>query len=77
MQPYVHQYTLDVETVSPDRFRYLKDIANATSMLQLLTEPPAVYSNVQGALGIFAANARCRIPLITLNGGTLPPPRKE
>ncbi len=77
VQPYVHQYTLDVETVSPDRFRYLKDIANATSMLQLLTEPPAVYSNVQGALGIFAANARCRIPLITLNGGTLPPPRKE
>lgn len=77
VQPYIHQYTLDVETVSPDRFRYLKDIANATSMLQLLTEPPAVYSNVQGALGIFAANARCQFPLITITGGTLPPPRKE
>ena len=77
VQPYIHQYTLDVETVSPDRFRYLKDIANATSMLQLLTEPPAIYSNVQGALGIFAANARRQFPLITLNGGTLPPPRKE
>lgn len=75
--PYIHQYTLDVEAVSPDRYRYLNDIANATSMLQLLTEPPAVYSNVQGALGIFAANARRQFPLITLTGGTLPPPIKE
>ena len=73
VQPYIHQYSLDVETVSPDRFRYLKDVANATSMMQMLTEPPAVYSNVQGALGIFAANARQRIPLITLTGGTRPP----
>ena len=74
--PYIHQYTLDIETVSPERYRYLQDIANATSMLQLLTEPPAVYSNVNGALGIFAANARRTFPLITLTGGTLPPPEE-
>ena len=71
--PYIHQYTLDVESVSPERFRYLQDIANATSMLQLLTEPPEVYSNVNGALGIFAANARRTFPLVTLTGGTRPP----
>ena len=71
--PYIHQYTLDIESVSPDRYLYLKDVANATSMMQLLTEPPAVYSNVNGALGIFAANARRTFPLLTLSGGTRPP----
>lgn len=71
VEPYIHQYTLDVETVSPDRYRYLNDISNATSMLQLITEPPEVYSNVNGALGIFAANARRIFPLITLTGGTI------
>ena len=75
--PYIHQYTLDVETVSPDRYRYLKDIVNATSMLQLLTEPPAVYSNVSGALGIFAANAKRSFPLITFTDGDQPPPVKK
>jgi hypothetical protein len=71
--PYIHQYTLDIESVSPERYRYLQDIANATSMLQLLTEPPEVYSNVNGALGIFAANVRRTFPLVTLTGGTRPP----
>ena len=75
--PYIHQYTLDIESVSPERYRYLQDIANATSMLQLLTEPPAVYSNVNGALGIFAANARRTFPLVTLTGGTRPPLDKK
>ena len=74
--PYIHQYTLDIETVSPDRYRYLQEIATATSMMQLITEPPAIYSNVNGALGIFAANARRTFPLITLTGGTLPPPEE-
>ncbi len=71
--PYIHQYTLDVETVSPDRYRYLQNISNATSVMQLITEPPEVYSNVNGALGIFAANARRIFPLITFSGGTRPP----
>lgn len=75
--PYLHQYTLDIETVSPERYRYLQDISGATSPLQLLTEPPAIYSNVNGALGIFAANARRTFPLITLTGGTQPPPQKQ
>lgn len=75
--PYLHQYTLDVETVSPERYRYLQEIATATSPLQLITEPPAIYSNVSGALGIFGANARRTFPLITLTEGTLPPPEKH
>lgn len=75
--PYIHQYSLDVETVSPERYRYLQEISTATSMMQLITEPPAIYSNVSGALGIFAANARRTFPLITLTGGTLPPPQEQ
>ena len=75
--PYIHQYSLDVETVSPERYRYLQEISTATSPLQLITEPPAIYSNVSGALGIFAANARRTFPLITLTGGTLPPPQEQ
>ena len=75
--PYIHQYSLDVEAVSAERYQYLQDISTATSMLQLLTEPPAIYSNVNGALGIFAANARRTFPLVTLTGGTLPPPQKK
>ncbi len=75
--PYIHQYTLDVETVSPERYRYLQQISTATSPIQLITEPPAIYSNVNGALGIFAANARRTFPLITITGGTLPPPQEQ
>ena len=75
--PYLHEFTLDVETVSPDRYRYLKNLDNATSPLQLITEPPAVYSNVNGALGIFAGNARRTFPLISFTEGTLPPPNRD
>ena len=75
--PYLHEFTLDVETVSADRYRYLKNLDNATSLMQLITEPPAVYSNVDGALGIFAGNARRTFPLITFTEGTLPPPQKR
>lgn len=73
VENYIHQYSLDIETVSPDRYRYLQDIANATSLMQLITEPPAVYSNVEGALGIFAGNARKTYPLVTIRGGNKPP----
>lgn len=64
--PFIHQYTLSVETVTPDRFRYLQDLSTATSMTQIITEPAPVYSNVAGALGIFAGNAKVTIPLGTL-----------
>ena len=70
VEPFIHQYTLNVESVTPDRFRYLKELANATSMMQLFTEPAPVHSNVIGALGIFAGNARYSAPLAI----TSPPP---
>ena len=70
VEPFIHQYTLNVESVTPDRYQYLKDIAGATSMTQYFTEPAPVHCNVNGALGIFAGNARYSAPLTI---ATLPP----
>jgi len=63
LEPFIHEYTLHVESVTPDRVKYLTDIATATSQLQIFSEPAPVYSNVDGALGIFAGNARRTYPL--------------
>ena len=63
IEPFIHEYTLHIESVTPDRFRYLKDIATATSRMQIFSEPAGVYSNVNGALGIFAGNAHLVYPL--------------
>ena len=74
---YLHQYTLNVESVTPERYQYLQDIDNATSITQLITEPAPVYSNVDGALGIFAGNARRSFPLFTIvNNNDPKPPHK-
>lgn len=76
--PYVHQYSLNIESVTRDRYQYLQELTNATSLTQYFTEPAPVYSNVQGALGIFAGNARRTFPLYTLTTGkelrTIPRP---
>jgi len=63
IEPFIHEYTLHVESVTYDRMRYLTDIASATSMMQLFSEPAGIYSNVDGALGIFAGNGRKTYPL--------------
>lgn len=70
--PFIHQYTLQFESVTPDRYRYLQDLTNATSLTQYFTEPAPVYSNVEGALGIFAGNARRTFPLYTITNGKDP-----
>ena len=61
--PFIHEYTLNVESVTPERYQYLQDIEQATSIMQLITEPAPVYSNVNGALGIFAGNSKVTFPL--------------
>lgn len=63
LEPFVHEYTLHVESVTPERMRYLTDISMATSMMQLFSEPAGIYSNVNGALGIFSGNGRKTYPL--------------
>jgi hypothetical protein len=69
IQPYIHQYSLSIECVTPDRYRYLQDIDEINSMMSLIAEPPEVYSNVNGALGIFAGTAKRTFPLITISDG--------
>lgn len=69
IQPYIHQYGLSVECVTPDRYRYLQNIDAISSMMSMITEPPEVYSNVNGALGIFAGNAKRTFPLLTISDG--------
>ena len=63
IEPFVHQYTLHIESVTPERMRYLTDIATATSLMQIFSEPAGIYTNVTGALGIFAGNARRTYPI--------------
>ena len=55
---FLHQYTLNIETITPDRLSYLQSLNQTTSPTQLITEPAAPFSNVNGALGIFAGNAK-------------------
>lgn len=69
IQPFIHQYSLTVECVSPERYKYLQTVAAANNMMSLITEPPEVYSNINGALGIFCGTAKQTFPLITLADG--------
>lgn len=69
IQPYIHQYGLTVECVTPDRYKYLQFIGENSSMMSLITEPPEAYGNVDGALGIFAGTAKQTFPLITISDG--------
>ena len=64
---YIHQYTLCVESVTYDRYRYLSQSSATASLMSMITEPPEVYSNVEGALGIFAGNAKQTFPLLTIS----------
>jgi len=69
IQPYIHQYSLSVECVTPDRYQYLQDIDVINSMMSMIAEPPEIYSNVNGALGIFAGTAKRSFPLLTISDG--------
>lgn len=60
---FIHQYTLRVESLAPDRYRYLSSVAAATSMTSYFAEPAQVYSNVAGGFGIFAGTARTEFKL--------------
>lgn len=64
VEPFIHQYTLEVESMTAERYRYLKQVSTANSLMQFFTEPSQVYGNVSGgALGVFSGNARRKFPL--------------
>jgi len=69
IQPYIHQYGITIECVTPDRYQYLQDVDVINSMMSMIAEPPETYSNVNGALGLFAGSAKRSFPLLTISDG--------
>ena len=61
--PFRHDYTLDIETVTPARFRYIVQSNRAANNMMLFSDAPQVQSNVNGGYGVFAGNARRTFPL--------------
>ena len=65
VEPFKHDYELHIESVTPERYDYLRQAANASSSSSLFSEPIQVSGNIEGgALGCFAGNAKRRFPLV-------------
>ena len=81
VQPFRHQYTVDIESVTPARFRYILSASSQNSMTSFFAEQGRVFTNVDGALGIFAGSAKRRyqFDLASVPGfpATAPPPEVE
>ena len=61
-----HDYIFHIESIRPERVRYLLDVATATSMTSMFAEPAGTYSNViingmQG-LGLFSGISHQKFP---------------
>lgn len=46
VRDFSHEYVFHIESIRPERVRYLLDVATATSMTQIFAEPAGIYSNV-------------------------------
>ena len=64
-----HQLSFHIESIRPERVRYLLDVANATALTQMFAEPAGVFSNVkvngEQALGLFSGISHLNFPLNT------------
>ena len=61
MQPFKHEYTVTLESMTYARLRYLIDVSRQGSSNSFFTEQGQVRGNVDGALGIFAGSAKSEI----------------
>ena len=59
VQPFKHEYTVKLESVTPARYRYIIDVSRQNSSGGFFSEQGPVRGNVDGALGIFAGSAKC------------------
>lgn len=59
VQPFKHEYTVTLESVTPARYRYIIDVSRQNSSGGFFSEQGQVRGNVEGALGIFAGSAKC------------------
>ncbi|MCR5193661.1 MAG: DUF4249 domain-containing protein [Bacteroidales bacterium] len=79
--PLLREYTLVVESLSPEAFRYTKDVLNSQGAASYFAEPAHIYSNLSSQIGIFAGIARRQYsltftykePTIDRRGKTLKP----
>lgn len=64
-----HELTFHIESIRPERVKYLLDVANATGMTQMFAEPAGVFSNVavngEQGLGLFSGISHLKFPLDT------------
>lgn len=56
--PFKHEYTVTVESVTPARFRYILSASAQGGLTSFFAEQGRVFSNVRGALGVFAGSAK-------------------
>ncbi len=56
--PFKHEYFVQVESITPARWNYLISSSQQSSSFSVFAEQGSVWSNIEGALGIFAGNAR-------------------
>lgn len=61
--PLMRQYSLVVESLTPEAYQYWKEVMNAHGIGQYFAEPSRLFSNLHGGLGIFAALSRRVWPL--------------
>ncbi|MBQ6955167.1 MAG: DUF4249 domain-containing protein [Bacteroidales bacterium] len=62
--PLLREYSLVVESLSPEAYRYTKEVLASQGMASYFAEPSSIYSNIRGeALGIIAGIARRHYPL--------------
>lgn len=62
--PLQREYSLVVESLSPEAYRYTREVLASQGMGSSFAEPSRIYSNLSaGALGIFAGIARRHYPL--------------
>ena len=57
-QEFKHWYTISIESITPARMRYLISVARSNSLGSYFAEQAQPYTNVTGALGIFAGSAK-------------------
>jgi len=62
--PMLKEYTLVVEALGPEAWRYRRDVAASQGADSYFAEPRRIYSNLSSGLGIFAAIARRQYDLI-------------
>ena len=57
VEPFKHEYFVQVESVTPARWNYIISSSQQSSLFSVFAEQGDVWSNVEGGLGIFAGTA--------------------